>query len=417
MVAGMAALALVAAACGGGGDDATDDTVNLEEAQPVVDIEPCDLISETDASTLAGAEVSEADSTTEDDGTTTCEFAFADEEVADTTGSAIAASLSIGPGDTDDVPTGSAVARTLSMGDGGAVEEEDDKVRVVYVVREVIVRVEVVPGDGEVDEALIDEVVEFTETTEEPVTEAVTGEDFVPATTTTEFVDDEVPEGDEEIEVDGPPVTLEVERSGGTSNATFEAEAGDIVFLEVTAATREPVDSTGCLVVRLVDPSDFTINSTCGREDGTAFVDRTELEVDGVYQIVLDPDGPVTGSVEIELSGAEDEEGTIEVDGPAETLTVEDKGGISTFEFEASAGDAIFVSVTAASREPADSTECLVVRIIDPDEFTINATCGREDGSAFIDRTDLETSGTYAIVFDPDSRVTGSVEVEVTAAD
>jgi hypothetical protein len=414
----MAALALVAAACGGGGDDdATEDTVSLEEAEPIVDIAPCDLIDESDASALAGAEVGEAESTTEDDGTTTCDFAFADEEVADETGSAIAASLSIGPGDSDDVPGGSAVARTLSMGDAGAVEEDDDKVRVVYIVREVVVRVEVVPGDGEIDDELIDEVVEFAETTEAPVTEAVTGEPFVPRTTTTEFVDDDVPAGDEEIEIDGSPVTLRVERAGGQSNATFEAEDGDIVFLEITSATRAPVESSDCLVVRILDPNDSSINSNCAREDGSAFIDRTELSLDGTYQVLFDPDGPVTGSVQVSLTSVTDEEGDIEIDGATETLTVGDFGGVSRFEFRAEAGDAVFVGLPAATRDDPETTDCLVVRILDPDGNSINSNCAREDGGAFIDRTELPTAGTYAILFDPDGRSTGSVDVQLTAAD
>ena len=171
------------AACGGGGDDGEDDTVALEDIEPIVDIDPCDLIDDDTASQLSGAEVGAAESSTEEDGTTSCEFAFADEDDADTAGSAIAASLRIGPGDEDDIP-GGALARSLSIGDAAAVEEEEQKVRVVYIVREVVVRVEVAPGSGEVTPELVDEVIEFTETTEAPITEAVTGQPFEETTTT-----------------------------------------------------------------------------------------------------------------------------------------------------------------------------------------------------------------------------------------
>ncbi len=416
-------VAALLVACGGGGDDETTDTVALENIEPIVDIAPCDLIDDQTASELSGAEVEAAEDSTEDDGTTRCDFAFADEAVADETGSAIAASLSIGPGSEDDVPGGS-LATSLSMGDRAAVEtvEDESKVRVVYIVREVVVRVEVVSGDGEVDQELIDEVVEFTETTEGPVTEAVTGEPFEGPTTTageaptTTFVDEDIPEGPP-IEVDGDAETLTVERAGGNANAVFEAEEGDAIFVEVTATSRTPADSTECLVVRIIHAQDFSINSVCAQPDGSAFIDRTELDVTGAYQILFDPDGPITGSVEVQITSATDEEGTIEVDGATETATVTDKGGVSVLEFEATEGDAIFVSVVGATRIPADSTECMVVRIIHPDEFSINSVCAQPDGSAFIDRTELDITGTYQILFDPDARVTGSVQVQVTAAD
>ena len=404
------------AACGGGGDD--DDTVALEDIEPIVDIDPCDLIDDDTASQLSGAEVGSAESTTAEDGTTSCEFAFADEDDADTAGSAIAASLRIGPGDEDDIP-GGALARSLSIGDAAAVEEEEQKVRVVYIVREVVVRVEVAPGSGEVTPELVDEVIEFTETTEEPVTEAVTGEPFERTTTTvartTTTVDAERPEG-EEIEVDGPAVTATVDRAGGLDNFVFEARAGDIILLEMPAATRSPVDSTECLLVRVLDPADVQVSAGCAREDGSTFIDRMELEATGAYQVVFDPDGPITGSVQVQISSATDQEGTISVDGAPATLTVGDKGGQSRFAFTARAGDAIFVSLPAATRIPADSTECLLVRIVDSDAVQVSATCAREDGSAFIDRTELSTSGTHNVVFDPDGRVTGSVQVAITSA-
>ena len=416
----MAALALVAGACGGGGDEeeATEDTVALEEIEPIVDIDPCDLIDEGTASTLSGADVEAAESTTEDDGTTTCDFAFADADVADETGSAIAASLSIGPGDDDDVPTGSAVARSLSLGDRGAVEDEEDKVRVVYIVQQVVVRVEVVPGDGEVDEELIDEVVEFTETTEAPVTEAVTGEPFVPATTTTEFVDEDPATGDVEIEVDGGPVELSFDRAGGDAIGTFEAEAGDIIFIQLPAASYDR-DDGNCLRISILGPDDgFVTGGVCVNEDGTSFIDRAVLELTGTYQAVLDGDANQSGSVEVDITSATDEEGTIEIDGPAATGTIEQAGAISRLEFEASAGDAIFVGLPAATYDDPDSGSCLRVAIFDEeDSFVGGGVCVNEDGSSFIDRLELPTTGSYFVVVDGDAAQTGSVEIELTAAD
>jgi hypothetical protein len=158
---------LVAAACGGGDDgDAVD--VDLE---PIAAIDPCELLDESKASELAGGEVERVDDEEAGEGELGCRYDFAEGGV----GSGLAAVMRLEPGDEGDVP-GGGLAQALSLGDAGAVEATDTDVRVVYVVREVVVRIEVVPASGEVDDALIEEVVEFAETTEAPIVEAVTGE-------------------------------------------------------------------------------------------------------------------------------------------------------------------------------------------------------------------------------------------------
>jgi hypothetical protein len=175
-----ASLAIIG--CGGDGGD---EEVALEDVEPVVELDPCTLLDADTAAELSGAEVEDAEQEVGDDGSISCQFAFADGGVADVAGSSIAASLSFSPGDEGDVPGGS-LATALSIGDAGAVEEEDSKVRVVYVVETVVVKVEVAPADGEVTDELVDEVVEFAESTEAPVTEAVTGEAPADDTSTTE---------------------------------------------------------------------------------------------------------------------------------------------------------------------------------------------------------------------------------------
>lgn len=421
MLAGLAALALVAGACSGGGDDeeATEETVALEDVEPIVDIEPCDLIDDATASALSGADVEAAESRTDDDGTTTCDFAFADADVADETGSAIAASLSIGPGDEDDVPTGASVARTLSMGDASAVEDEGDKVRVVYVVREVVVRVEVVPGDGEVSDELIDQVVEFTETTEPTVTEAVTGEPFVPdvdptTTSTTEPEDEEEVEPGDEVE--GLTTTLTVDRAGGLDEVTFDADANSFVFLRLTAAP--DTDPASCLRLVVLHPDGFTLTGTgCIATDGSTFLDRVQLDDAGTYTLSFDPDGPATGSIDVEMTGGTDREGTIDVDGATETATVTEPGAVHRLAFEAEAGDAIFVSFPSATSDDPANPACLRVVVVHPDDFVVSGTgCIDPAGTTFLDRLELDTAGTYELVFDPDADATGSVEIQLTSA-
>jgi hypothetical protein len=174
----MAVLVLVA---GCGGDDGEE--TREVELEPIAAVEACDLLDASRASELAGADVEAAAASAEDPNV--CEFAFAEGE-GEGVGSGIAASLRLEEGDESDVPGGS-LARALRLGDAGAVETTETAVKVVYVVREIVVRIEVTPADG-VDDAAVERVVEFAEETEAPVVEAVTGE--APAeeasTTTTE---------------------------------------------------------------------------------------------------------------------------------------------------------------------------------------------------------------------------------------
>jgi hypothetical protein len=166
-----------------GGDDGGDD-VGLEDVDAVVELDPCSLLDADTAADLSGGDVEDAEQEVADDGSVSCQFAFADGGAADLAGSSIAASLTFASGSEDDIPGGS-LAEALSLGDGGAVEREDKKVRVVYVVETVVVEVEVAPADGEVTDEDAEAVVDFAESTEAPVTEAVTGEPPAPEETTT----------------------------------------------------------------------------------------------------------------------------------------------------------------------------------------------------------------------------------------
>lgn len=165
---------LLVTACGGGDDG---DAVELD-AEPIASVEACDLLDEDTASDLAGADVELVSDAADPNA---CEFAFTD----DTLGTGVAASLRFDEGDESDVP-GGGVAGALDLGDAGAVEADDTTVKVVYVVREVVVFIEVAPAGG-VDDEVIDRVVDFAERTEAPVVEAVTGEapaEDEPTTTT-----------------------------------------------------------------------------------------------------------------------------------------------------------------------------------------------------------------------------------------
>jgi hypothetical protein len=170
----VAVVLLGAAACGG---DDGGETADIE-LEPIAAIEVCDLLDEGTAAELVGADVRRVEDPDLGDDESGCDY-----ELADETGSGVAASMRLARGSTDDIP-GGALARSMSLGDGGAVETTDTQVKVVYVVREVVVRIEVAPASGEVSDDIVEAVVDFAIETEAPVVEAITGE--APPTTEAE---------------------------------------------------------------------------------------------------------------------------------------------------------------------------------------------------------------------------------------
>ena len=164
-------------------------------------------------------------------------------------------------------------------------------------------------------------------------------------------------------------------------------------------------------------PQDISINGSCLAEDGTTFLDRMELEVTGVYQLVLSGDATQTGDVEILVTSATDGEGDIEVDGDTETATVEQPGAIFTLDFELDAGDGFFVAFPRVAYDDLEAGTCLRAAILDPEGISINGSCLAEDGTTFIDQAPVATGGTYQIVIDGDSTQMGEVDVQVTSTD
>ena len=169
------------AACGGGGDDGAEIA-----AAPIAAVDPCGLLPAGEASRLTGGEleVDDAAATSSLGAAVGCTYRFVDggEGVGDDLGGALAASLVVVE---PELPPLQALESVVSqaeddgaevadveVGDAATTVVTETEVQVVTVIETVIVIVTVAPADGEVDDALVAEVVEFTETAVvEPVKE------------------------------------------------------------------------------------------------------------------------------------------------------------------------------------------------------------------------------------------------------
>jgi len=166
----------------------------------------------------------------------------------------------------------------------------------------------------------------------------------------------------------------------------------------------------GCDVnVSILRPdSTVLVPTTC--MEGSAFIDVTTLPTTGTYTIVVDPVSTATGSLPLTLYNVPaDYSGTITTGGSAVTVTITTPGQNGALTFSGTAGQR--VSLQGTNGMGGQLIGCDVnVSILKPDSSVLAAaTC--MEGSGFIDVKPLPTTGTYTIVVDPVSTVTGSLPV------
>ena len=171
-------MALGGAACGGG-----DDNGETIELQPIVSLDPCDLVDAETASELVGVDVETAEVDAAEGGVG-CGYS-ADGSALGGAVADVGAAVFVEPvGDDagaamDDVLPDDADISEIDIGDGGRIARTRDRIVTVYVVQDALVRIEVLPQDG-VDDALADEVVAVAETTVDPVVADLGGEVAAP---------------------------------------------------------------------------------------------------------------------------------------------------------------------------------------------------------------------------------------------
>jgi len=96
--------------------------------------------------------------------------------------------------------------------------------------------------------------------------------------------------------VDGPPIYLKVPEPGAQARIVFKGTKGSrIVLMESSSTLPDP-----CGITSLIGPDGSRFAASCS-ENNTASTPGTILPSDGTYQVVFDPEGPDTGSVDIKV--------------------------------------------------------------------------------------------------------------------
>jgi hypothetical protein len=208
------------------------------------------------------------------------------------------------------------------------------------------------------------------------------------------------------IVVDGSSVSGTVTQPGARSSMTFTAAPGDKVFVDIAASTLP----WGCSTFSLAAVDGPTVSRGCTGVDGTGFIDTTKLANTGIYTVVLDPPSRGTGSATIRVIAVHDQQQTISINGPSVLATVAGPGGLSVLTFSATAGQKLTLDVTGAS---AALNGCGIVGIADAAGHIVDFGCIKPDGTGSEGPYTVPTTGTYAILVDPQGRTTGSMTLRL----
>jgi hypothetical protein len=203
----------------------------------------------------------------------------------------------------------------------------------------------------------------------------------------------------------GQTVTMAVAEPGGSGRLSFDAEAGQKVFVEVPTATLP----NSCGSLELHGPDGSLIATGCVI-NGEGYIDGVVLPTGGEHTLTLDPPGGDTGEARLRLLFITDQQEPITPDGPGRTAEINQPGVVARFQFNGTAGERVFVDVPSTSLP----NECSPLRLVAPDGSAVANGC-LIGGSGHVETATLPATGRYTVEVDPRGPATGQATVRVYA--
>lgn len=193
------------------------------------------------------------------------------------------------------------------------------------------------------------------------------------------------------VTVDGDPLSFSITRPGQRARITVAGTAGQRLSLGVTAGTL-----SGSVI--LYAPGGTSLMSSGYSIPGG--VDFSQLTATGTHELVIDPNGAGTGSLTLILS--QEITGTISLDGPAVPVTIARIGQRARLTLSGTANQRV-------SHTFGGTTINGNVSILRPDGAALQTAS--LPAWNFLEPTTLPSTGTYAILIDPNGGNTGSTTV------
>ena len=205
----------------------------------------------------------------------------------------------------------------------------------------------------------------------------------------------------------GEPVTAQTDVAGEKATLKFDGVADQRVSVKLTEVT---FGSSGCCSARLsiLKPDGTTLKAASYFGENGAFFDPKTLPVDGLYKIVLDPEGDAKGKATVTLYDVPDNPSVpIVVGGGSQSATMSTPGQNANFTFDGTAGQRISLHVD-------QTVPSARVSIVGPGgvKVLLPATTS-DDADTFLGPWELPDDGSYRVVFDPTNAATGGATVEL----
>ncbi len=210
------------------------------------------------------------------------------------------------------------------------------------------------------------------------------------------------------IEPGGEPVTVNVSAPGENPMLSFLGTGGRRIALKVSDVA---VGSSPCCSLRIsflsVGGPEWLSPMPFGRNGG--FIDTKTLPQDGVYRIIVDPQGSDVGSLKLTLYDVPpDVTGSISPGGPpVSTTTGPVPGQNALFSFSGLAGQRVSLKVSgvAMGTSTCCSANVSIPGLVGP---TIVGTNG-----VFVDTKVLPRDGAFTILVDPAGMNVGSATLQL----
>jgi YD repeat-containing protein len=208
------------------------------------------------------------------------------------------------------------------------------------------------------------------------------------------------------ITAGGSAVTVTTTTPGQNGVLTFSGTANQRISLRGTNGVSGQIGLTCDIDATIRNPDGSTLATSC--MEGSGYIDATTLPTTGAYSILINPASTVTGSLTLTLYDVPaDVSGSITAGGSAVTVTTTTPGQNGVLTFSGTANQRISLRGTNGVSGQIGLTCDIDATIRKPDGSTLATSC--MEGSGYIDLTILPTTGTYSILVNPTTFVTGSL--------
>lgn len=208
-----------------------------------------------------------------------------------------------------------------------------------------------------------------------------------------------------EAEIGGEPVAVTVGTPGQNGAATFHGTAGQRVALDLRGSTFSTSTATA---LRLNKPDGNALVSM-SFSAASAYVDAVTLPVDGLYTVVVNPAGAVTGSVDVTVFDSAVPVTDVAPDGSLLTTATTVAGQNAALRFPLAAGDRVAVEVVDQS---FGASSALKLSVVSPTGTALIPATNGPRGT-FLEPVTATTSGLHQLVLDPSGTLTGTASVRI----